>query len=459
MGLSSKLFVGVIVVAVLAMGGIGLVVVSQSYHQHPAITPKPGSYLRVTAHYLYQSEPVDIDYIITCRNEVTANAMTGSSVLPQGGPVLYGVKLSDGKVLILGSQGYCYSFGFSIGESTEDFTRGAWRYSITGFLPVTAIFDDPKHLTEGWVYVSDDAYDRANSPLKFLNAKVTRVSHDEAIEVASRQTPNVVNAFGNDGLMHSSRLSDLPKREDVPIGFVCYGWRRLELPEEARELVRAQWPADHPRYWEPSRKDDSYWLLPKKIYEVILAEARKHPQPGRQWGVVGADFTFWPPTDDRGAGLPRRGKLSGTYQNAQEVNSSGELQESPKRYVPGDYYPGIIRYLSPTERTQFNTTHWYAHEVDVRPEVKGLFHCGGPWKSYADREAHKPDFTLSEDQTYGIIPSTILRANPNNYPITLYRGQKVEGFGNFFEDDRYLMTHQPYRISAFDLWDQHYVGQ
>jgi hypothetical protein len=38
-------------------------------------------------------------------------------------------------------------------------------------------------------------------------------------------------------------------QKNIPI--LCYGVRRIQLPPEVREMARAAWPTDHPRFWAP----------------------------------------------------------------------------------------------------------------------------------------------------------------------------------------------------------------
>ena len=216
--------------------------------------PVKGTFLRVTADYMYKGEPVNFDFLVVCKGRITHSRATGGSYDVWSGPMLYARKLPDGKALAISTKAFCFSFGGSSSPPAR-------------FMPLTVLYSESESLSSGYAYMSDDAYERANTPLKFIKANVVRINGDAATDLAKQQIPNLVQELGNDRGMPVSG-ADLRRRRPgrrPTIGTACQGAIRFPIPPELIPLVRQHWPAHRPDYWRLRKSYDGRIGLGTKL--------------------------------------------------------------------------------------------------------------------------------------------------------------------------------------------------
>jgi hypothetical protein len=359
----------------------------------------PGRFLRVTANYVYLGTPIKLDFVLTCGGTLTTYRDGDRSVDVWGGPELYGVRLPDGKALVLSTTGYCSA-------------REAYLFA-PGFLPVVVIFDDPQRLTQGWAYMSEAAYERPNSPLKFTEATVSLLPKVEAALLYKNQTTNIVNAFGNAGPFALPPDVQTPPEVELRVGRQCVGWVRLPIAESKRHRVRELWPSSRPKYWLADIPNADFWKL--------AAEVRHGDGFAYAWSL------------GSGPGLPRR-----------NVRDAYERLFAPR-------FPGIVTYVAPQFRAPEHQKLRYAVEVALQSNFEGLYYCGGPWPSRAQKDLFEPSSPDYFNGGPSIQPAsfTINGKTPKNWPpLNQVTGQFMDHVPNgtiFFENDEYyIKKHEIY---------------
>ncbi len=205
-----------------------------------------GEYYQVTADYTYKGEPVQLRFALTCSGAVTTYKYGDKSFDIFSGPVAYGIRLPDNKALALDT-GYCSSI------SPNEPNAGI----LEDMLPQTFLFDDPDTLNSGVFFASDEAYDRPNSELRFGSIRFKRLTETDYRQLQKTQKPNVFRTPFAINQFIAANSRDLRYQIAYPgkrpsIARECYGWKRLPVPEAAREELRRHWPAHHPRYWTPA---------------------------------------------------------------------------------------------------------------------------------------------------------------------------------------------------------------
>jgi hypothetical protein len=352
----------------------------------------PGKFMRVTSSYVYMGTPVTLDFVLTCSGFITSYRDRDRSYDISGGPMLYGVRLPDGKALVLSTNAFCAK-------------NEAYMLS-PGLIPVVVIYDDATKLTQGWAYMSEAAYARPNSPLKFVDAKIALVSRDEAVAILNSQTPNVVTAFGNDGPFANVGITPPPAKE-LFVGQRCVGWLRVQIPEQHRTKVQVLWPTTKPKYWLSPVVDNDYHRFTNSI----------------------SGSPYFPRQADDQVGIPTRQKHA----------SAGFQKEGES------FYPAPIRFSNAA-----GVGAGLTRELNISAETEGLFFCGGPWSSLAEREAVAPD---SFDSDNGLYPSG---GGKELATLLFVSGQPVYNFRSttelnsnvyFFDQDQFMITRINYSIS------------
>jgi hypothetical protein len=138
-------------------------------------------------------------------------------------------------------------------------------------LPFVAWFDDADSLSFGVQYTSGDAYKSPVAKIRFLGATIEsakaadfedwkhRAGHD------FRSSKRINHPFG-------FRLADWGgSLDNIPAD--CFGVKRIPLPPQLRELARAAWPEDHPRFWalpvDSGRSDASEKALQQAVHSAM----------------------------------------------------------------------------------------------------------------------------------------------------------------------------------------------
>jgi hypothetical protein len=225
--------------------------------------------------------------------------------------------------------------------------NGGWPPDM---LPWTTWFDDADNLTFGWMYATEDAYKSSLATITFDGASIEAADKNDFIEWQKhagdhfRPSKMVVHPFG---FTFNDRV-----HKDIPS--LCFGVRRITLPEEIRALARAAWPSSHPRYWtlDAAIADGKAKEAADLKYEVMGMGSRKHlfdghPKDAYIWGTDVADF---PQT------IPTRAGKSGGW---------------PPVFYPIVAYPYGKPFLTP-ERLASNELYF---DVDPSPDRYGFLGC------------------------------------------------------------------------------------
>jgi hypothetical protein len=338
-------------------------------------------------------KPVTLDFVLTCSGFITSYRDRDRSYDISGGPMLYGVRLPDGKALVLSTNAFCAK-------------NEAYMLS-PGMIPIVVIYDDAAKLTQGWAYMSETAYARPKSPLKFIDAKIALVSRDEAAAILNSQIPNVVTAFGNAGPFANIGLTPPPLKELI-VGRHCVGWLRVRISGEHRPKVQALWPTTKPKYWVPPTIDNNYHWFTNSI----------------------SGKPYFPMQADSQVGIPTKNKYA----------SSAGFQKDGEKFYPAPILVSKIVGVGYVLIREFNDS----------TETEGLFFCGGPWPSSADREAFAPNSFEEGDGNYPSwrhqeIPTRLVASGQSvyNFPSTTTHNSNVY----FFEDDQFMIRRIDYSIS------------
>jgi hypothetical protein len=208
-----------------------------------SVKPVAGEYYQVTADYTYMGKPVKLRFGYKCHGQVTTYKDGDKSHDIFGGPNIYGVKLPDGKALIIGTFYFC-----------ESIRPNAPNAGMPDDLqPITLLYEDYDTLADGYMFASDEAYNRPNSELKFEKIRFASFSSEDFVALLKTQIPNVVRNPSSAGILGVDQAArdKLYPGKRRPIATDCVGWKKLKLRDEIRDEVRKHRPANKPHYWRP----------------------------------------------------------------------------------------------------------------------------------------------------------------------------------------------------------------
>ncbi|MCC6780861.1 MAG: hypothetical protein IT537_30165 [Hyphomicrobiales bacterium] len=294
----------------------------------------------------YKGEPVTFDIVVGCNVRVTTYKDNDRSVEVGVAPIAYGLKMTDGRGIVVRPPEACD------GETTEN------GQVPSTLLPLIVTYEQADAPWLGLAYTTDDAFESPLSELKLFNATISKATAEEWR--AWRETEGRKNFVTYELLgMNPMNRFDHPRWGPGKrfMATECQAFRRLTLPEPARELARRHWPANRPSHWYAS---DAAMV---ELRTVDDDEAKRkglliegYPL---EWHLGEGGTSF--------AGLPRR--LPGALIFA-------------RRTVVSDVYPAWsdLSISRLDERGQYPAETLrkpkliYA-EVDVRQELKGFGYC------------------------------------------------------------------------------------
>jgi hypothetical protein len=200
-----------------------------------------GYYYRFKASLAYKGEPLDFDIVVGCNVKVTTYKDNDRTVEVGVAPMVYGLKMTDGRGVVIKPPEACQ------GETTENGKVPA------ALLPLVVTYENADQPWFGLAYASEDAYASPISELKFFGATISRATREEWQEWRKTEAPKNFITYELLGINEMNRF-DHPRW--MP-GFrvmssICAGFSWVKLPESVREAIRPYWPASRPRYWYPS---------------------------------------------------------------------------------------------------------------------------------------------------------------------------------------------------------------
>ncbi len=319
------------------------------------ISQAKGQYFRFIGEFTYKGEPVVLDSVSACGGRLTVYKDNSHSEDIFAGPQLYGVKLPDGKALV----------------AKAAFCGDHWRHDSgmpPDFTPVTILFDDAETLASGYAYVSNEAYERPNSDLKLIRARLMPVTPDEAVALLKVQKPNVVRSLN---IQSPSTVRDFKKLypgKRPSIAMFCEGFFKLPVPTDVVDEVRKRWPQDHPRYWVPW-DDKEYFELTQIVKNSHLyggPTVRDGIEvPGRSW----AEYMALGTRTDGGSIYDNWDKGKGFENNPRRRNL----------YIAPPYYP-LVRVDGADSAKlveEFAQGDFHFFLQNQEDAMRGLLHCYG----------------------------------------------------------------------------------
>lgn len=214
-------------------------------------------YYRFRSAYEYKGERIDFNVVAGCAIRVTTDPANGSSWDAFRYPSNVVVATKSGGALWQYVQDAC------LGQTT---TNGKVPHD---FLPSVIVFEDARDLTFGVGYVSEDAFNQSQSPIKFLGASIEAATWSEFDDYQRDAPPNLIDP------MPFTRQTPAPTPEEVGDDpwnkkkwekwglnvFECFGYERRNLIDPAdRDRLQKMWPAHQPRFWRPARDEDVHGM-------------------------------------------------------------------------------------------------------------------------------------------------------------------------------------------------------
>jgi hypothetical protein len=245
--------VAVLVALILALGGYAAWSAMQANSvTKSTVRKQSGPYYRITAQYLYDGQPLTLDFALGCSGAVRTYADGRSSHDVFGGPTYYGRPTPDGKVLVTTTGRYCSEFRTYLPNAGIS----------ADFLPETILFDNPDTLEFGVMYASVGAYAKLGSKLSFQGIRFERLGQEAFVAFrTTQQLPNAVRAARNDRIFAPTEEAWLGKRP-FAVADRCTGWARFSVPPDLRDEVGGLWPEEKPEFWRP-HNPEAYPLLEK----------------------------------------------------------------------------------------------------------------------------------------------------------------------------------------------------
>jgi hypothetical protein len=197
-----------------------------------------GYYYRFKASYAYKGEPLDFDIVVGCNVSITAYRDNSRSVEVGIAPMLYGLKMKDGRGVVIKPPEACR------GQTTEN-----GKVPAT-LLPLVVTYENADQPWFGLAYGSEDAYDSPISELKFFGATISNATFEEWQEWRQTEAPKNFISYELLGINETNRF-DHPRWKPGyrVMSSICAGFAWVKLPEPVREAVRPYWPESKPRYW------------------------------------------------------------------------------------------------------------------------------------------------------------------------------------------------------------------
>jgi hypothetical protein len=217
------------------LGGSGFVRYIENDH---------GTYYRLKVQLAYKGEEQDFDIVIGCNVHVIGYKDNSSTYEVGLVPTVFGRRMSDGKGLVVRPPNACQGETTANGKVQPD------------LLPVIIVYDDADTLSFGTAYLSEDAYERPMSVLKFGAATIETATRAE-FEKFRRTQPNLVTRESYHSLTDSDAQlkANGITRLTHPFGYRCQVYDHFRLPDNVRALARQYWPESKPTYWRPDTYD------------------------------------------------------------------------------------------------------------------------------------------------------------------------------------------------------------
>lgn len=198
-------------------------------------------YYRFKASFAYKGEPLNFDIVVGCNVRTTTYKDNDRTVEVGVAPMLYGLKMRDGRGVVIRVPVACD------GETTENGRVPA------ALLPLLVTYENADRPWLGLASVSEDAYASPISELNFLGATISNAMREEWQDWRRNEAPKNFVTYELLGI-NKENIWDKPhwKPGYRAMPSNCKGFSWVRLPEPVREAIRPYWPPGKPRYWYPS---------------------------------------------------------------------------------------------------------------------------------------------------------------------------------------------------------------
>jgi hypothetical protein len=203
--------------------------------------PTRGYYYRVKASYTYKGEPLDFDVVVGCNVSVTTYKDNGRTVEVSIAPMVYGLKMKDGRGVVIELPKACR------GETTEN-----GKVPET-FQPLIVTYQSADAPWFGLAYATEDAYASPISELKFFGATISRATFEEWQEWRRTEAAKNFVTYELLGINKANIWEAIQWKPGYrAMGSECRGFSFVKIPEAVRDAMRPFWPSTKPRYWYPN---------------------------------------------------------------------------------------------------------------------------------------------------------------------------------------------------------------
>jgi hypothetical protein len=197
-----------------------------------------GSYYRFKASYAYKGEPLEFDVVVGCNVSVTTYKDNDRTVEIGIAPMVYGLKMKDGRGVVVQPPQACE------GETTDN---GGVPKTLQ---PLIVTYESADAPWFGLAYVTEDAYTSPISELRFFGATISRATFEEWQDWRRTEAPKNFVTYELLGINPKNKWDTIRWKPGYrAMGSECTGFSWVKLPETVREAIRPYWPASKPRYW------------------------------------------------------------------------------------------------------------------------------------------------------------------------------------------------------------------
>jgi hypothetical protein len=202
-----------------------------------------GYFYRFKASLAYKGEPLDFNIVVGCNVRVTTYKDNDRTVEVGVAPMVYGLKMKDGRGVVIRPPVACQ------GETTENGKVPA------ALLPLLVTYENADQPWFGLAYASEDAYESPISELKFFGATIGKATREEWQEWRRIEAPKNFVTYELLGI-NEKNMWDNPhwKPGYRAMSSMCTGFSWVRLPDSVRDAIRPYWPASKPHFWYGSEE-------------------------------------------------------------------------------------------------------------------------------------------------------------------------------------------------------------
>lgn len=240
----------------LVVGMLGLILLASAMNRagiftgfldfKPSVVVDRSYHYRVKAKYEYLGSPVDFDIVVGCSVMISDSRLTGRSVLSGMAPVVYGLRMPNGKGLVMRVPDGC---GGAVTWDREPPPGQPWASIVSpNFRPFMVVYEDASKPMFGWAYATDDAYESPLSELKFISVRIDATTKEEFQRWRATEAPK--NIITSDMIIYN--FDNDIRAGKWTLGEECRGARRMPMIPPLVDAMTPFWPENRPDYWFPS---------------------------------------------------------------------------------------------------------------------------------------------------------------------------------------------------------------